>query len=136
MEAVPMGPPGMPPPGAPGNGLPMQMGGQIPGTPAAPPGVPALPGLPAVAPMPGAAPAMGPMQGPQGGGSYAPPGQAFQNGFGGGGQMGYDAQAYGALPPGGGGAAIPAMRGVSPSRAGLPQQQPLPWQQSAREMTR
>ena len=54
----------------------------------------------------------------------------------GGGAQGFDAGAYGASPTGGGGAAIPPMRGVSPSRAGLPQQQDMPWQKAAREMQR
>lgn len=130
---VPMGPGGPPPPGAPGAELPMQMGGQIPGTPQAPPGVPALPGLPAVATMPGAAPPMGPP--PTGGGAVPAPGAAFLNGLGGGGMQSGVAGAYGATP-GQQGAAIPAMRGVVPSRAGLPQQQQSPWQKAAREMTR
>ena len=136
---MPMGVPGgvpgmaaMPVPGAPGNALPMQQGGAIPGTPAPPPGVPALAGMPPVATMPGAAPPMGP---PQGGGTYLPPGAAFQNGMGGG-QQGFDNAAYGAAPAGGGGAAIPPMRGVSPSTAGLPQRQPMPWQKAARELQR
>jgi len=139
----PGGPPGPPggapqPPGGPGNALPMQGGGAIPGTPAPPPGVPALPGLPPVASLPGAAPPMGPMQGPQGGGSYVPPGAAFQQGFAGGGA--YDAGAYGAQPPGspmgGGGAAMPPMRGVPGSRAGMPEAQPPAWQRAARELKR
>jgi len=131
---MPMGAPMMP--GAPGNALPMQAGGPIPGTPAPPPGVPALPGMPPVVSMPGAAPPMGPPQ-QSGGGEMAPPGAVFQQGLGGGAQ-GFDAGAYGATPaPGaGGGAAIPPMRGVSPSRAGLPQQQPMPHQRAAREMQR
>jgi len=143
---MPMGVPGgvpgmagMPAPGAPGNALPMQQGGTPPGMPAPPPGVPALPGMPMVAPMPGAAPPMGPAQG---GGTYMPPGAMFQNGgMGGGASPGlpYDASAYGAQgvgAAGGGGAAIPPMRGVSPSTAGLPQRQPPAWQRAARELTR
>ena len=118
-------------PGSAGNQMPMQTGGPLPGTPAPAPGVPPLPGRPVVGQMPAAAPAMG---APPTGGAPAAPGAWGQPG-GVASPWGQPdtAAAYGAQPQGGG-AAIPAMRGVIPSRAGLPQHQDYPWQKAAREM--
>jgi hypothetical protein len=134
--------PGMPMPGAPGNALPMQLGGAIPGTPAPPPGVPALPGLPPVATMPPPAPPMGP---PLGGGGFPQyPGAAFQQGLGGGGWADQVGAAYGATGMGGGnpsapgGAAVSGLRGILNSRGGMrvPGAEAPPWQKQARDLTR
>jgi len=153
LGAVPAGAPGLPgpggpgvpggmnglPPGAPGAELPMQTGGPIPGTPAPPPGVPALAGLPPVASMPGAAPPMGPPP-MVGGGAQLPPGAAFQQANAG--SPWGTGNAYGAGGAGGGnpsapgGAAVSGLAGIPSSRGGLPKTEEMPWQKAAREMTR